>query len=130
MHTTTLFAILASVFFTLLSCIAALPTAFEMKAPSAAPRSLLGRSYLRHPAVIRSKLHSRAIYPLHDGNLGRVDRFPAFLRKRTAHPAPGEWVSREITLNRTLPLEASVHPPQTEPKAAYEAPVGKAFAHP
>lgn len=106
MHTTTLFTFLAALFFAFLSCASALPTTFEHSVPTPDPRSLLGRTYLRHAAVSSPPALPRAIIPTETTFVERAERFQAIQRRREherreaaapqLHSYPGEEEPQEV----------------------------------
>lgn len=96
MHTPTLFTLIFTIFLSLFTTTYALPAisdtasvrtgvivAAKTPATLGPPRSLLGRTYLRHNLALSNTL-SRAVLPLDDEFSGRVDRFHARHRRRAA----------------------------------------------
>ncbi|KAG6897879.1 hypothetical protein C0992_009677 [Termitomyces sp. T32_za158] len=112
MHTTTLFTFLAALFLAFLSCASALPTTFERRDSTPGPRSLLGRTYLRHATVNPPPALPRAITPTETAFVGRSERFQAIQRQRVAR---GEHERREAAAP-----QLHVYPVEEKPQEVAE----------
>ncbi|KAF5386984.1 hypothetical protein D9615_002049 [Tricholomella constricta] len=142
MITSTLFTLLAALIISFATFTSALPTiagasanSVALKAPTPGPRSLLGRSYLRHNLALANVL-SRVILPTVDEFSGRADRFEVLQRRRAArrsiarglkvHAQDHGDAGNNLLSNHTIVASSVQHPvPPTEPRMSsqFQAPL-------